>query len=142
MAKKHSMKKVSKASLPIGVAILAVLAWISSFATLILAIGLLTGSAAVSTIISNVAPELAPWAAAGTVLIIFLGIIALLCAVLNFYIGRGLWQGKNWARILVLVLSGLSALGAISSWSIVGLAINALIIWYLGFYKPALSYFK
>jgi hypothetical protein len=102
----------------------------------------LIGSAAVSSLILKFAPQIAAYSTLGTALFIVLGILFLGCAVLDYFIGKGLWNGKNWARIVLLVLSGLSVLSSLWPFNIVGLAINGLVIWYIGFYEPAVRYFK
>jgi hypothetical protein len=144
MAKKQSVKKIAQTSkpIPLGVAILAVLSWITAVGTLILAIGLLTGSAVVPTIIQNVAPDMVQWATAGTALFIFLGIISLLFAAIDYYIGKGLWAGKNWARIVVLILFSLVILGSLSPFDLVSILVAGVVIWYIGFYKNAVDHFK
>jgi hypothetical protein len=127
----------------VGISILAVLAWINSFFTVIFGIAMLVGSAFLSDIIKNFASaEALGWIPVGTAALIFSGIIFILFAVLDFYIARGLWKGQNWARILVIIFISIMALGSIVSLNLVGLIIAAIIIWYLGFYKPAIAWFK
>lgn len=143
MAKKKSVRSVSK-SRPVGVSILAVLAYIGAVFTLILGISMIVGSAAISTVLLKFAPQYTWLTGVGIAAFIGIGIILLACAVLNYFIGKGLWKGQNWARILVIVLSILSILGNLSHpiSGIVGIVISAVIIWYLGFNKEAISYFR
>jgi len=147
MAKKRVMKKVSTTisaprRVPLGVEILAILVWISAALTIILALLAFTGSTVIDTILSNVSPENLSWSGVGTAVLIFIGLILLLCAVLDYFIGKALWQGKNWARILILIISALGFIDSFNPFRVVGLIINGIIIWYLGFYKPAVNFFK
>ena len=75
--------------------------------------------------------------------------IFLVFGLINFLVGRGLWKGKNWSRILIMVLSvfgillGLSA--AFSPGGLKGglpiLIINGVILGYIGFSKQVKSFF-
>ena len=68
-------------------------------------------------------------------------------AVLSFFAGRGLWKGKNWAKIVAIIYSifgiiaGLGGLmkGEISS--ILGLFFSAIIGGYLFFSKEVRQFF-
>ena len=144
MAKKQIVKKVSKASKnrPIGVAILAVLSWITAVFTLIGGLLMIFGSSVVSIIINNVAPQYINWAGVGSILLIFFGIIFLLLSLIDYLLGKALWNGKNWARIVMLVLSALGIITSIVPFDLVNIVIGGLIIWYLGFNKTAIAYFK
>ena len=143
MAKKQKNKtSSSRRTRPLGVSILSVLAYIGAVVTLIGGIAMIAGSTVVSTLIEKLVPEYASWSAAGTALLIFLGIVFILLAVLDYFIGRGLWDGKEWARILVLIFLVLGILGSLSPFEIVSIIIDALLIWYLGFNKDVRNYFK
>jgi len=143
MAKKQKNKTSSpRKTRPLGVSILAVLSYIGAVFTLIAGIAMIAGSAAVSTLIEKLIPEYASWSAAGVALFIFLGIVFILLAVLDYFIGRGLWGGKGWARILVLILLVLSILSSLTSFDIVSIIIAALLIWYLGFNQNVRNYFR
>lgn len=139
MAKKS--KKFVVSQRPIGVTILAVLAYIGAVFSLLAGIAMLFGSAIIGPILNKI-PEYAMAATWGPIAFILLGLFLIACAVLDYFIGKGLWNGKNWARILVLVLTSLSALSSLMSFDLVGLVIAGLIIWYLGFNKKTIPYFK
>lgn len=142
MAKKQKNKQsVSRKIRPIGVSILSVLAYIGAVFTLIGGIAMVAGSTLVSTLIEKLVPEYASWSTAGVALLLFLGIVFILLAVLDYFIGRGLWNGKNWARILVLIFLVLSILSSLSALDIVSIVIAALLIWYLGFNQNVKNYF-
>ena len=75
-------------------------------------------------------------------LLIFFGIIFLLLSLIDYLLGKALWNGKNWARIVMLVLSALGIITSIVPFDLVNIVIGGLIIWYLGFNKTAIAYFK
>ncbi len=127
---------------PVVVSILAVLAYIGAVFSLLGGIAMLFGSAFLGAMLAKLIPSMAMLATAGTVLLIVLGIIFIGLAVLDYFVGKGLWNGKNWARILVIIFAALGVLGSIWPFNIVGLVIDGLVVWYLGFYKPAIAYFK
>ncbi|MEA3429735.1 MAG: hypothetical protein U9R08_00520 [Nanoarchaeota archaeon] len=71
-----------------------------------------------------------------------LGVGLLIWAVLSFFIGRGLWKGQNWARILASIfailgflMSILSLMGGAIVSGILSLLITGLIAYYLLFNK-------
>jgi hypothetical protein len=125
-----------------GISVLSILVWINSFFALFAGLFLVFGSVAVGPIIEKWAPEYIWLTNAGIAALIFLGIFFIACSVLNFFIGKGLWIGQNWARIFILVITGLGALISLLSLEIGGIIINGVIIWYLGFYKPTVNWFK
>lgn len=127
---------------PIGVTILSVLSFIGAAFTLLFGLMMFFGSAFVGPMIARMAPQYTDFTSAGIALVIFMGIILIAFAVLDFFIGKGLWNGQNWARIIVLVFAVLAILGAVFPFNIVNLIIGGLIVWYLGFNKTALAYFK
>jgi len=134
-------KKVSKER-HWGITLLAILGYIGAVATLLIGLTMLIGSAFISKLITQFVPEFATYAEAGTVLFIVLGIVFIGLSILDYFIARGLWNGKNWARILMLIFAALGVLSSLWPFNIAGLAIDGLIVWYLGFYKPAVNYFK
>jgi len=77
----------------------------------------------------------------------FVAALAIGAGVLNFFIGRGLWNGKNWARIFVLVISWLAVIASFFSLfsgnftSLIILIIYGVIIWYMQFRKEVKDYF-
>lgn len=148
VSKKSVSKGPSRKGVPTGVKVLSVLGYISAVATLLLAIIFFMGSAFVGDIIQKMQAEgvVLP-AMFGAGLFVALGIFFLGCAILDFFLARGLWKGQNWARIFVLILFSLSALGNLISIiggdfrNIVGLLITGFVIWYLGFNKEVKAAF-
>jgi hypothetical protein len=113
---------------PTGVKVIAVLYYIGAVLTILGGIMMFIGSGFLATIV----PFLSGFAIAGGVLMLALG-------VLGFFIGRGLWNGRNWARIVALIFAVIGLVGAIMGMvggaigsNIFGLIINGLIGWYLG----------
>jgi hypothetical protein len=144
MAKKVLKKEslVVKKEAPIVVKILSILTYIGAALTLLGGIMMLIGSAFIGTMLAGIAGVPTWLTGAGTAALIFLGIIFIGLSVLDYFIARGLWTGKNWARILVLIFVGLGALSSLISLKILSLIVYGLIIWYLGFNKEAVAYFK
>jgi uncharacterized membrane protein (DUF2068 family) len=66
-----------------------------------------------------------------------MGIVMVVCGVLSLVIAYGLWTLKNWARLLVIVFSALGIASNLVSiaggmmHAVVGIAINAVVIWYM-----------
>jgi len=111
---------------PTGVAILAILEAIAGIYYLVTGFGEFVAAAiirslALSGIPAGIIPMLPRFF--GTLLIIF-GLASLLLA-------WGLWSGKGWARMIALVIAILSIILSLISFHIVGLVIDALIIYYL-----------
>ena len=126
--------------IPVGVKILSILAYIGAAFTLLAGLAMLFGASAISALISQKIPMMG--ASLVGIGLIIVGIIFIALSVLDFFIGKGLWNGQNWARILVLVFAVLSVLGSLMPFDIVSIVISGLIIWYLGFNKEAVAYFK
>ena len=76
----------------------------------------------------------------GSIIFIIAGIVMLVFGILWFFIGRGLWKGKKWARIFAIILSILGILigvysmvqGSIIS-NLFGVVLNFIISLYLLF---------
>ncbi len=79
---------------------------------------------------------------------IILGLIVMGLAVLLFFVAKGLYRGKNWARIVALVISILGFFGAIGSiiqgefFSIISLLFNGYISWVLLFVTEVKQFFR
>ena len=130
---------------PVGVTILAILNFIGAAFCLLGGIGMILGGGFIATMLSQqgrgsagAAGILAGLGAAAGVFIIIVGGISAL-------VGFGLWKLKGWARIVSIVLYGISAalqlLGLLGSlahfnafaviWSVFWIAVDAFIIMYL-----------
>ncbi len=86
-------------------------------------------------------------ASASGALLIFFGLFMLIIGVVSVFIGRGLRQGKFWARILALIFAWLGAIEQVflikqsPFGSIVVLLLDAYIIYQLGFNKETKKFF-
>lgn len=129
---------------PVGVTILAILNFIGAAFCLLGGIGMILGGGFIASMLSQgqssagAAGILAGLGAAAGVFIIIVGGISAL-------VGFGLWKLKEWARVVSIVLYGISAalqlLGLLGSlahfnafamiWSVFWIAVDAFIIWYL-----------
>jgi uncharacterized BrkB/YihY/UPF0761 family membrane protein len=140
--KKKGLKKLeSKNSIPTGVKIISVLYFIGAFFCILAALSVIIFSGPISDSLSQMpASELEEigtlgWLSQG--LFVGLGIIILLFGLFAFFIARGLWKGKNWARITAIVLAALgiiSNLSSITLSTIIGDLINAAISALIGGY--------
>jgi hypothetical protein len=131
---------------PVGVTILAILAFIGAAFCLLGGIVMMAGGGFMATLMSQQGGQGSAGAAgvlaglgavAGVFIIIIGGVYAL--------VGFGLWKLKNWARIVSIVLLGigvavqlLGLLGTLAHfnlfafvWSVLWIAVDAFIIWYL-----------
>lgn len=149
MARKVKRQVKSKSKVPVLAKVISVLGFIGSAVTLILGILFLVGSAFIQDLASldkNIQPqELAAIGTFGPGLLIFLGILLIGFAILDFFVARGLWKGHNWARIFTIVILTIGALSALVNLfsgefdNIVLLVIDVLLIWYFGFNKKVIK---
>jgi len=113
---------------PAGIAILAILELIGGIIILLLGIGLAAVGGSLFTALG--------YSGLGGVAALLGGIVAIF-GLLALLVGWGLWTGKGWAWLLAVILSVLGVLFSIASiavgsfTSVVGLLIDALILWYL-----------
>ena len=72
------------------------------------------------------------------------GVILLMLGLFYYFIARGLWNGKSWARTTELVIAVTGAIFGLGSLpgGMAGLVISGLIIWYLGFNQEGKDYFS
>jgi len=140
--KNKNMAKNNVKNMPLGVKILAILGYIGAALLLVGGIVMLVGSASIGALLANIPGYSLIVGAVGAVLTAMVGVMMLIFAVLEYFIARGLWNGKNWARVTQLVLSSLGLLGSIAPFNIINIVINGVVIWYLGFNKEAVAYFK
>ena len=96
-------------NVPTGVKIISVLYYISAVLGIIFGLLFFVGAGAIGSIASQI-PIIE---ALGSGLFIVGGIIMLVLGILGFFIGRGLWKGRNWARIVAIIFSVMGVLMAI-----------------------------
>ena len=117
---------------PTGVKIISVLYYIGAVVEVILGIALFFGAGALKTKVPFLA-FLGPFLIIGAIVLVGL-------AVLSFFVGRGLWKGQKWSRIVAIVFAVIGLLlailgmvqGQIAS-NIISLVITAAIGGYLLF---------
>jgi hypothetical protein len=133
-------KSVSK-TIPTGVKIISILYYISAVLAVLAGIVIIFGG-------SLLASFFVSFAILGAGLFVIMGIIIIAVGVLGFFIGKGLWEGNPWARTVAIILAALGTLSSLSSivggdfGSIVSLAINVLIGWYLLSNEEVKKFFK
>ena len=128
---------MAKKEMPTGVKLIAVLYYVSA------AVGVLLGILflAAGGLLGSTIPFLAALGVVG-------GIIFLAFGIVSFFIGRGLWQGKDWARIIAIVFAAIGLLSSLLTIAgslvggLIGLILHGAIIWYLMFNKEGKNAFK
>lgn len=131
---------------PTGVTVIAILCFLGAAFCILGGLGLILGGGFIATMIhqqggQGSGPAAGMLAGLGAVM----GFGFLVGAAIDIVLGIGLWKLKGWARITTIVLTGIGAafqvLGLLMSLShfavgnflftVIILAIQALIIWYL-----------
>lgn len=126
-SKSSARKTRSAPSVPLGVKIISVLVYVMSFLLLISGLALLfsagvflssdDAAAVVTKMIEDVSASTTistQLAASLPYIIGFGGVLALALTLLFFFTARGLWNGKNWARILTIVMFSVWFIGALA----------------------------
>ena len=98
-------------SVPTGVKIISVLYYIGAGFGILFGILFFVGAGFLGAVASQI-PLLGAF---GKSLFIVVGIILIGLSVLSIFVGRGLWKGKNWARIVAIIFAALGAIMAIVS---------------------------
>ena len=134
-----NIEKSFQKNVPVGVKIISILYYIGAVFGIIFGLLLIFGAETFTSILNGVLLiDALDSGLSG--LFIAGGIIMIALGVLGFFIGRGLWKGRNWARIFVIILSILGVLIGVFSMvqgdvagNIFGLAVNLIIGGYLLF---------
>jgi len=98
-------------SVPTGVKVIAVLYYIGAVLGIIFGLLFLVGTGMMGSI-ANQIPLLG---ALGAGLFVVGGIIMIGLGVLGFFVGRGLWKARPWARIVAIIFAALGILMAVIS---------------------------
>ena len=145
---------------PLGVSILSILSYVGVGVNLILAFLFFIIGGSSTTLLESgeleaslTAEEIAELQAFGNISGLFyvVAVVLLLFAVLGFFVGRALWKGQNWGRVLLLIFSIMGILVSLFSLIlsslpnpllnfILTLVLNGVIIWYL-MRKKVIMYF-
>lgn len=99
---------------PTGVTVLAVLNFIGAGLEVICAIVAFLGGAFLATYFANMAARSGggtTGAGLGAAIGVAFGVVFLIMAAISATVGYGMWNLKEWARILQLIFSALAALG-------------------------------
>jgi predicted membrane protein DUF2127 len=121
---------------PLGVTLIAVYHWLRACLLGVLGLLMFFAGGLASRFLSSMGDNPRIGAILGG-LGIFIGIGALLFAVLFVVLGIGIWTAKNWARIVTIAVSALALLPAVfvllhpRPFGLVRVAINVAIIVYL-----------
>lgn len=123
-------------SVPTGVKVIAVLCYIGAVLGIIFGLLFLVGAG----MIGSIANQIPLLGALGAGLFVVGGIILIGLSVLGFFVGRGLWKARPWARIVAIIFVALGILMAVISMiqgnitsNIVNLVIQLVIGGYLLF---------
>ena len=121
------------AEVPTGVKVVSVLYYIGAAFELLFAVLLFVGAGTIASKIPIIG-------AIGSGLFIVVGVVLIGLAVLSFFVGRGLWKARKWARIVAIIFAVLGVLFAILGMvqgqvagNIVGLVISGAVGGYLWF---------
>jgi uncharacterized membrane protein (DUF2068 family) len=148
MAKSKKTRKKNKSrlekELPVGVHMVSILSYIISI--FLIFVGILC----IIIASSNAEMLMASLGEFGPVIIILLGALFLSIGVLGIFVGRGLQQGKPWARITAVVLLSTTTLLSIYNLykngdletNIIFIVVSLLIMAYLIFSKEVNEIFK
>jgi lysylphosphatidylglycerol synthetase-like protein (DUF2156 family) len=143
----ESIKEESSKKIPVGVQVISVFYYICACFCVLVGLLILIFAGAIVSLLTADNPEFVGVITAGV--IAGLGILLALLGVLTFFVGRGLWKLKPWARILAIILgivAGIYAIyGMIKAFGfmqIINLAISAAIAIYLIVNKEVKRAFK
>ncbi|HLC39746.1 MAG TPA: hypothetical protein VJJ76_02590 [archaeon] len=110
---------------PLGITIICVLGWLSALIAILGGLALFGITTGLGTVIGGVPGGVL--AGLGSVA----GLLIFVLGIATAYVLYGLWQMKKWGWTWTMVLEGISLLIALPSFNIVGIAIPAIIIFYL-----------
>jgi len=117
------------------VKVFAILAWIGAAFSILGGIGMLLGGGLMGSMMLGGGEEAAMAGLLGA--LGFAGGIALIgMGVLYIFVGRGLWQHQNWARIVTIIFAAIGLLGFP-----IGTIIGAIQIWLFAFQKEVKALF-
>lgn len=130
---------------PVGVKVLAVLQYIGAVVSFLFGLFFIFGA---TTMISVMTSMMSVPGEMVKGVFVFLGVLFVGIAVLYFFMAKGLWKGKNWARITSIVFCCLGVLSALLSLiignfvALLSLAINGFFAGYLLFNKEVKTAFE
>jgi hypothetical protein len=130
--RKVTQKAKASSAMPLGVKIISIFTYVLSFLLVVMSIflfgagALLNQTDAQELIKLFVEDSTASTTIASDVTLgIFIGgVVFLIFGVFMFYVGRSLWKGKNWARIILVIFFGLGFVGALADILVGSVLIN------------------
>jgi hypothetical protein len=137
MIKKRQIDDFKKKA-PTGIKVISVLYYIGAVIYALLGIFMIIGANVVVNSLISSLPNLIGIVTSGV--IIGVGIFLLGFGVLSFFIARGLWKLRKWARVLVIIFASLgvlsSLIGIIQDFNfgdLVRIIVHGIILVYIGF---------
>ncbi|OGI14615.1 hypothetical protein A3K63_03700 [Candidatus Micrarchaeota archaeon RBG_16_49_10] len=127
-------RKPKETKRPLGVSIISILGFVGALVLIAIGIALLVFAELGEALLMSMFPFF------GVILKIAIGVVGgimILLGVLTLVISYGLWKMKKWAWIIGMVLLGIGVLRDLGSLvvsplsSTVGIAVNAIILYYL-----------
>ena len=70
------------------------------------------------------------------------GLLFIAFGILDIFVGRGLWKGRQWARVLTIIFMAIGLITSIFSFDFVTIVISALIGGYLLFSRKVKAAFR
>jgi hypothetical protein len=136
-----SMKQV-----PAGVKVISVLHYILAGILAISGVLVIAGGGLIGAFLGTLISSIGTL---GSALFVVMGIVILGFGVLNIFLGIGLWKGKKWARLVVIVFSAIgivlyviSLISQINVMNIISLGLDVFFFAYLTFSKKVKEAFR
>lgn len=160
--KKASVKRGSKVSLKKGgdkeyavalVRVVSILAYILAVLTIIMGVilflgGLMGGAIIQSMGVDTILRETAKTNPIDAVLVPLIlgsvvlgGLLLIILGVFEIYVAKGLWSGKNWARLVTIVVSIVWLISALIQFDIIAVVVSILILGLLMLSRSARAHF-
>lgn len=130
-SRKTENKFKGKDDAPVTVKIISILNYVNAALWFVIGLLMIISSSAMIEYALSASPELASYdSGLLTMIMVFIGIFLIGFGVFHFFIGRGLWRLKQWARIASVILGIIGVITAVISMTIsfgFGLILNLLI---------------
>ncbi len=136
---------MKKSTAELWVKIIAVIGFVGAILTIIAGLALLLGGTFLSALLPFLKEQLYKGIFVGTFLVV-LAVIVVAVGTLYFLVSLNLWKHKNWARIVMIVLSVIGIIASLPSlvigFGLIKLIISAGIFYLLTFQKEIIAFFK
>lgn len=126
--------RAAKQSIPVGARIIAILYYLSAFATILLGLLFIIGGSALVVLFQDTMLSFI-----GTRISFVGAAFFFVASIFYFFLGNGLWKGRQWARIIAITLAVIGFVGSLVSLAggnvqgFLGASITAIIGGYLLF---------